>query len=159
MNTHYRSRSARRAVRGATMVETLVALIVLSIGLLGIAALFVTSIRAARSSVSRLQAVNAVSDLAERIRANPTAKVAYSAAGANQGCVGGVIGAISCTPAAMAATDLFLWNQQLAATWPNGTPVAVINYVAGPPDVYTISLTWNESGEPNPLTYSANVVL
>jgi hypothetical protein len=59
----------------------------------------------------------------------------------------------------MAATDLFLWNQQLAATWPNGTPVAVINYVAGPPDVYTISLTWNESGEPNPLTYSANVVL
>ena len=148
-----------RGERGATMVETLVALVVLSVGLLGIAALFVTSIRAARSSVSRMQAVNLVADLSERIRANRAASVAYNGAAANNGCIGGAIGAVNCTAVAMAAKDLWAWNQQIAATWPGGAANGVVAVVAGPPDSYTITISWTEAGEPAPLSYTANFQL
>ena len=149
-------RRQRGKARGATMIETLVALVVLSIGLLGIAALFVTSMRSARSSVSRLHAINLVTDMSERIRANPTARAAYTAAAANMGCVGGAINAVNCTPAQMAATDLFFWQQQVNALLPNAGAVANVVYVVGPPDIYTISVQWNEPGEPLPLSYTAN---
>jgi type IV pilus modification protein PilV len=56
--------------RGFTMVETLVALVVLAIGLLGIAALYLDSLRAGRTAIYRTQAVNLSADLADRIRSN-----------------------------------------------------------------------------------------
>jgi type IV pilus assembly protein PilV len=149
-------RPVQARMRGASMVETLVALVVLSVGLLGIAALFVTSMRSARSSVSRLHAINLVTDMSERIRANPTARAAYTGAPANFGCVGGALGAVNCAPPQMAATDLFIWNQQLNALLPNAGAVANVVFVAGPPDLYTISVTWNEPGEPLPLSYTAS---
>ena len=136
------------------MVETLVALVVLSIGLLGIAALFVTSIRSARSSVSRMHAVNLASDLAERIRANPFATVAYTGAAANKNCNTGAIGAVNCIPADMAATDLWSWNQQIQAAFPGAAAAYVVQYTPGPPAVYTITLSWTEAGEPAPLSYA-----
>ena len=43
--------------RGFTMVETLVALVVLSIGLLGIAALYLDSLRAGRTALNRTTAI------------------------------------------------------------------------------------------------------
>lgn len=141
------------------MVETLVALVVLSVGLLGIAALFVTSMRSARSSVSRLHAINLVTDMSERIRANPTAKATYAGAPANFGCVGGALGAVNCTPGQMASTDLFLWNQQVNALLPNAGATWNVAYVQGPPDLYTITVSWNEPGEPLPLSYTANFAL
>ncbi len=153
------TRSRRRGMRGATMIETLVALVVLSIGLLGIAALFVTSMRSARSSVSRLHAINFVSDMSERIRANPTAKAAYAGAPADMGCIGGALYAVNCTPAQMAATDLFVWTAQVNALLPNANAQTSVVFVAGPPDIYTISVQWNEPGEPLPLSYTANLAL
>ena len=50
----------RQAQRGITMVESLVALVVLSIGLLGIASLYVTSLRTGRTALIRTQAVSLV---------------------------------------------------------------------------------------------------
>ena len=55
---------------GFSIVEALVALVVLSVGMLGIAALYVESLRAGRTAVYRTQAVNLAADMADRIRAN-----------------------------------------------------------------------------------------
>ena len=60
--------------RGFTLVEAMVALIVLSVGLLGIAALYVETLRASRTSLHRTQAVNLATDLADRMRANRDAR-------------------------------------------------------------------------------------
>jgi type IV pilus modification protein PilV len=57
---------------GFSIVEALVALVVLSVGMLGIAALYVESLRAGRSAVYHTQAVNLAADMADRIRANRT---------------------------------------------------------------------------------------
>lgn len=142
--------------KGFTIVEILVALVILSVGMLGIAGLYVTTLRASGSALLRMQAINLAADMADRIRANPTAGAAYAGAAADNSCSGSA--PVDCTPALMAADDLFSWNQQLAAALPddgNGaTPqgsIAVAGATA--PRTYTITVTWIEPTETAPLTY------
>ena len=59
--------------RGTTLIEVLIALIVLSIGLLGLALLQVTSVQSNHSAYYRSQATVLAHDLADRMRANRTA--------------------------------------------------------------------------------------
>ena len=96
MNT--RKRIHQRAA-GITMVESLVALVVISVGMLGIAGLYVASLQASRSANFRVQAVNLATEMGDRIRANRSAHASYNlAAGtlpAAQNCT-----ASDCTPAA-----------------------------------------------------------
>ena len=87
---------------GFTLMESLVALIVLSIGMLGIAALYLESMKAGRTALSRSQAVTLAADMADRIRANATAGAAYTGPGGLNNCVAG---GVDCTPAQMAAED------------------------------------------------------
>ncbi len=61
-----------RRVRGFTLVEVLIALIIMSVGMLGIAGLYVQSMQAGRTSMLRHHAVTLAGDIADRIRANPT---------------------------------------------------------------------------------------
>ena len=60
---------------GFTLIETLIAVLILSIGLLGMAGLQVLSLQSSNSSLSRSQATLIAYDLIERIRRNPTAAV------------------------------------------------------------------------------------
>lgn len=60
----------RRSLRGFSMIELLVALLVLSIGLLGVAALMATSMRNSQSANFRTQATNLAYEITDAIRAN-----------------------------------------------------------------------------------------
>jgi type IV pilus assembly protein PilV len=136
---------------GFSLIEMMVALLVLSVGMLGVASLFATSLNSGSSAIARMQAVSLANDLADRIRANPTAGAAYQGAAANKNCVGGAIGAVTCIPADMAANDLYVWNQQIAAAWPGGSATGTV-LVTGPDAItnlftYTITVTWKESGQ------------
>jgi type IV pilus assembly protein PilV len=137
------------------MVEALVALVVLCVGMLGIASLYVVTLRSSGSAISRMQAVNLAADIGDRIRANRNARAAYAGAPAENGddCVGPDE---SCTPAEMAAHDLFLWQQQIQATLP-GEPTGTIAVDTGTtPTTYTITVTWldaGESGDDNRFSY------
>lgn len=63
----------RRAARGFTLIEALVALIVLSIGLLGVAGMQIAGLRNNMSAASRTQASYLADDIIDRMRANNTA--------------------------------------------------------------------------------------
>ena len=139
--------SSPRRARGFTLVEAMVALVVLGVGMLGIAGLYVTTLRSSGGAIYRMQAVNLATDMADRIRANRGANVAYNAAAANNNCYG--VGAVDCAPPLMAANDLFVWQAQVAATLPSGNgAVAVLpGATANDPFTYTITITWLGSGE------------
>jgi type IV pilus assembly protein PilV len=66
-----------RAPRGFTLVETLVALVVLSVGLLGSASLLLDNLRGQAGALRRVAASSLVRDMADRIRANPRGGVLY----------------------------------------------------------------------------------
>lgn len=151
--------------RGVSIVEALVALVVLSIGLLGIAGLFVESLRSSRTALLRTQAVNLASDIADRIRANASARDAYDTA-----TYGGAPAAQNCAPAAgeagsnctieeLAEDDLASWQDAVAFALPalaepaNAAVVEVERGAAGRPDRYLITVAWQEPGARGPEVY------
>ena len=136
-----------RRTRGFTLIEAMVALVVLSVGMLGIAGLYVTTLRSSGGAIYRMQAVNLATDMADRIRANRGANLAYNAAAADNNCYGA--GSVDCAPAAMAANDLFVWQAQVIATLPSGNGVVAVapGAAATDPFTYTITITWLGSGE------------
>ncbi|MBV6416461.1 MAG: hypothetical protein CMLOHMNK_01023 [Steroidobacteraceae bacterium] len=139
------------AQRGITMVESLVALVVLSVGLLGIAGMYVMSLQTGRTAMLRTQAVNLVSDLGDRIRANGRAGIAYDLAAyggapAQHDCV--VVA--NCSAAELAEDDLARWLQSVNDALPAGAVPTVVftpAAAAGRPDQYRIDLAWQEASE------------
>ncbi len=137
----HRHVSARKE-SGFGMVEVLVALVVLSLGLLSMAGLQIISIRSVHSSFIRGQAVLSAYTIADRMRANRPAVrdldgtaigfynsadgATYQAPNDNN-CTEGAGAATACTTAEMAAHDLFEWNQSVAARLPNGQGTVCID--------------------------------
>ena len=142
-NTFAKKQRIPGRIQGFTLVEVLIALIIMSVGMLGIAGLYVHSMQAGRTSLFRHNAVIMAGDIADRIRANPRAAAAYIGAGADNACVNG---GVNCTPAQMAAHDILLWDQQALDTLPNGDVTIIFNNAVVPP-TYQITVAWDEPGE------------
>lgn len=146
--------------RGFTLLEVLIALVVLSVGMLGIAALYVDSVARGRSALARTKAVVLATDMADRIRANSIAGAAYGGAAANNGCTDGVAsGNKLCTPAEMAGHDLMLWQTVISdprVGLPDGVGTVVYDGATNP-DTYIISISWSEVGEDAPLNYTLRI--
>ena len=149
--------------RGFTLVEALVALVVLSIGMLGIAALYVESLRAGREAVTRSTAVLLAGDMADRIRANRDAGPAYAKDADDVGaesanCEQGGASA-SCTPAVMAAHDIALWEAEIKQTLPGGSQATgeIAVNTGTNPRTYTITVSWIEVGQTNPVSYVVRI--
>ena len=127
---------------GFSLIEAMVSLVVISVGMIGIAALYGQGLRAGGTALYRTQAVNLASDMADRIRANPLGDLAYNAPAANNSCDPG--GGVNCTPAQMAANDLFVWQAQVANLLPGGQ--GTVRNAGGTPPSYTITVQWQEVG-------------
>ncbi len=110
---------------GYSLIEVMVALVVLSIGLLGLAALQTISLRFNHDSYGRTQAALQVYDIVDRMRVNKAGSggnahanydnVPLSATGTNNDCV-----ANTCTNAELAADDIFTWKTATAKLLPQG---------------------------------------
>ena len=146
--------------KGFSLVEVLIALIIMSVGMLGIAGLYVHSLQAGRTSMLRHQAVTLAGDIADRIRANPTAGDAYTAAaGADNGCV--ATGA-TCDAEQMAAHDIGLWQAQAASFLPpfaDQSQQVVVTFDDDPSlPTYSITVRWDEpTPDDVPPSYSISV--
>ena len=132
----------RKHAEGFSLVEVLVALVVVSVGMLGVAGLYVHGMQAGRTAMFSHQAVTLAGDVADRIRANPRAGAAYAGAGADNACVAG---GVNCDDAQMAANDIFIWAQQARDFLPNGSVTIVFNGGVTPAE-YQITVGWTEPG-------------
>jgi type IV pilus assembly protein PilV len=136
--------------KGFTLVEVLVALVVMAVGLLGIAALYVEGLRAGRTSMYRSVAVTLVSDMADRIRSNPAGSYQGAGPGADNGCVNG---GVDCAPDQLAADDWFRWLEDLGRRLPAGATANIERRDAAPLTEYEITLSWPEAGQDAPVSY------
>lgn len=148
---------------GFTLLEVLIALLVFSLGLMGLAGLLVVSVQTNHSAYLRTQASFLAQTMADRMRANilgvwkgsyAGAYNATSAASSNA-CLGTVPN--YCGYAAVAARDGQIWINQLASFLPNATAtIACATAVAVPPadsltklppysGLCTITMFWNEA--------------
>ena len=144
--------NARRS--GFTLLEVLIAVLVFSLGLLGVAGMMLTSVRGNHTAQLHTQATLLAQWMGDAMRANPVAVIAgnYNAtatAGTPDACSTG------CTPAQAATRDLTAWGSMIARSLPAGTgtvrcdlnsPIRPNDGVAAfPAGLCTVSLTWSEA--------------
>jgi type IV pilus assembly protein PilV len=130
--------SIRRA-GGFTLVEILVTLLIVSIGLLGIAALHSFSLRNNYDALLRSHASALASDITDRMRANPTQRDTYVIAW-------GVTPAID-AGSPQALRDVADWKDALEDQLPLGDGRITIDGATG---VVTIEVQWGErTDDPN----------
>ncbi|MCW8923536.1 MAG: type IV pilus modification protein PilV [Gammaproteobacteria bacterium] len=144
--------------RGFSLIEALVAFLILSVGMLGIASLQLLSLKAGHTATLRTVAVIKTEEMFERIRNNPVVLDpdevgSYDAAildlGDNNGCHDhGVLNI--CTSAELARDDIYNWKADLRNSLPNnaGTTasIGVVDRVPGiqPTATVTITVNWQE---------------
>lgn len=143
---------------GFTLIEILISVVVLAIGLLGMAALQMNGLRNNQSAYFRAQATQLAYDMADRMRTNIVeARDAASGGTYNNGasttnnCATG-----PCTTAQMTGYDFFQWNAELTAQLPSGagwvcidgTPndgTSALPACDGAGTVYAIKVWWDDN--------------
>lgn len=110
--------------RGFTLIEVMIALIVLSIGLAGVAALLTTGMRSTGVASARSVATTHSQTGIEMMRANLDAYTAgwFSGSNTNSDSYDTVecTGPSGCTSEEQAANDYASWRTRIAASLPNG---------------------------------------
>jgi len=135
--------------RGFSLIEALVAFLILSVGMLGIASLQLLSLKAGHTASLRTVAVIKADEIMERIRSNPTVVAGYASTVDDLGVNVGCNATNMCTQNEMARNDIFNWKADLLASLPNlgaTASVDVANPVPGvnPAAVVTVTINWQE---------------
>jgi type IV pilus assembly protein PilV len=144
---------------GFTLIEVLVVILIMSIGMLGIAGLQASTSRFKINSWARASTAVLYSDFADRVRSNPLAAgVPYSTSGSAtavsaytladnwstqqsttlsvaKDCM---VAANACTQDERAAYDVMIWRQQLRSMLPQGAGFISGNMAAG----LTLTMMW-----------------
>ncbi|WP_151705074.1 type IV pilus modification protein PilV [Nitrincola alkalilacustris] len=102
-------------IQGFTLLEVLITLLVLGIGLLGLAGLQARMLNAELEAYQRTHAVMLAEDMASRIKANPTAARNLEYSSETVYGTGSGIGD-SCDPSDMISFDLCSWSANLRGT-------------------------------------------
>lgn len=153
--------TSRRRQQGVSLIEVLVAILVIALGILTMLAMQINSTKLTKTSEMRAMGALLVSDLADRMRANRTGFEAGNyaftetteAPTLEKECTSDTA---NCTPAEMAAQDRFDWLTNIRDSLPTGTArISGVDATAGKNgvDVWLIWLDPKEasgSGSPSP---------
>jgi type IV pilus assembly protein PilV len=132
--------SARRST-GLTMVEILIAVLIISVGLLGVAALHSLSLRNNYTALLRSHASALAGDIADRMRANRTVALNSEDYLIALGATASEDEDEESTVSAVAINDLIEWKQSLLAQLPNGDGSIEIDAATR---MVTITIQWGE---------------
>jgi len=138
-----------RRQRGLTLIESLIALIVAALGILGIIGVQMRTLADTQTSVRRAQAVRLIEDLSERLKVHPGALAVLTAfpSGWDATPTGPDCHATECSPEDLAKFDLADWK----ATVKNVLPLGDANIFKAPGDADTdyrllgVMISWREN--------------
>ena len=141
----------RAGTSGFSIIEVLVALVILSVGLLGLAALQAEGLRGTSAAIQRTTAVSYASDIADRMRANNSGLANYVVSRSDKALKGrsltcgddhvsgNPVNAKTCTATDMAQHDLFKWKAELGDRYEG-----LIESSADAENRYTITVFWTD---------------
>lgn len=125
--------------RGVSLIESMVALLVISIGLLGIASMQITAMKQNANALNHSQAVWIAYNMADRVRANISQFTNYAGVDTNNSYSQDCMGA-TCNNVQMVTADAADWSTQVQ-NLPAGRGM-----IAGDATQLVISVMWDEEG-------------
>ena len=142
--------------QGMTLIEVLIAFIILAIGMLGIASMLLLSSKVNNSSYAKQQAVQCVYDMFDKIRTNYLAAIGGNYNVSNIGSNGaptqpatpGVMcDQATCTSVQMAAYDVWYWLTYDVSKLPGGSGSITSSVAPGTAGntLITVTVQWNDS--------------
>ena len=162
MNNYFYKTDTPNQSNGFTLIEILVALLIISIGLLGLARLQIVGIKNTQSGHLRSQVSFLGNDIMERIQQNAETAIggAYDIAlkttPADPGCIGA---GTNCTAAAMANFDLFIWKRYLTTLLPPDGDGSIASVQSGDDQIFTITIQWFDEYQSEASTQTATFVM
>jgi type IV pilus assembly protein PilV len=112
--------------RGITLIESMVAIVIAALGILGILGVQMRTLTDTQTTVRRAQAIRLIEDLSERMKASPNALLSLTSYTSGYDEMGSSLTATtdcssnSCSPAEQAQYDLKQWKTTLEETLPVG---------------------------------------
>lgn len=151
-------KNPRTAQQGFSLMEVLVTVLILAIGLLGLASLQLNALRNNTSAQERSQATVLAYEIADRMRSNRVTARAGGydiglgvAAGTPTDCA-----TAACAPAQLAGFDVAQWKADVARLLPAGD-AAIATDASG---IVTITLQWLDDRASNAtVTFTMSTVL
>ena len=139
MKTHMKPISLPRHAQGMSLIEVMVAVMVLAVGLLGVAAMQALALRGGQGSLESSQAVMSANSIIEAMRANRMQAASYVYNG-TAACA-----AVPGAGTSLASSDINNWVTQLKATIGTGagdtTTCGSIAVVGG---LYRVTVQWDD---------------
>lgn len=102
-------------VAGFSLIEVMVTIVILAFGMLGVAGLLVAGVSNVASSEATAKATQLASDMADRMRANPTVAIS-----ATSEYITNFTDTAPSSPTSVALLDKQVWMNALAAQLPGG---------------------------------------
>lgn len=133
---------ARSKASGFSMIEVLIALLVLAFGLLGFALMQTLNLRYTQSANTRTQATNLAFDILDQMRSNRLTSVQYTGATFAAGAVSGAGCSRIVAATVTVAQNIDRWRcQVVAALGPQAAATVVYAPVSG---IANVTLTWGD---------------
>jgi type IV pilus assembly protein PilV len=143
---------ARLQPNGFSLIEVLVSLLVLTLGVIGVAGMQLAALRTAQQSTFQTTALQLASEMADRMRANDSQmkstgtdnqflKVDYTAANGKPTAPAKLCYDAACNAEELARFDVYEWQNRIRSGLPAGR--AVICRDASPWDTGADALTWD----------------
>lgn len=137
--------------QGVSLIESLVAIVVMALGILGILGVQMRNLSDTSTTVRRAQAIRLIEDLGERMRTNPNALAnlgnyvsTFASTPSATSCASG------CDNGALAAYDIAVWKKAVSDTLPLGQaevfiPPAETALAAGQRRQLGVMIAWREN--------------
>lgn len=114
-----------RPQRGFALIESLIAMVVMALGILGVVGVLMRTLTDTQAGVRRAQAIQLIEDLGERLQNSPDAignlSTYTSAPTSAADC-----SSAACSPADLAKADIKQWRSMVANTLPDGSATVFI---------------------------------
>ena len=140
-NSQHKSLSSIQRSGGFTLIEILVAMLILAIGVLGIAALQYKGLQYNQDAYFRTQVNMLVYDIADRMRLNSSKAAEYATNVSSYSVPPTKPTGCDETAAVSRANDLLCWKQQLWYALPPGSTADISAAANG---LYTVTLSWTD---------------